>query len=307
MRLPTLECLRALALVAACACGMPGRLPADRPPDEASGRRALFEYDSKADFALHENGPKTEGGAIVHDVTFRAAPTDPESTAAYLVKPAGGATRAAILWVHWLGNPATTNRTEFLAEAVSLADHGVVSLLVDAHWAKPNWYRNRVLENDRAESIAQVIALRRSLDLVQQQAGAGVPLAIVGHDYGAMYSAITSGVDPRARTCVYIACTASLVDWAFYSRKPADMNAYLTQIRPLELSDYLAANRTSSVLCQFAERDEYVPLTRAQTFFAASPAAKQMIVYGGADHSMSKPAGIREDRTRWLLRELGLH
>ena len=42
-------------------------------------------------------------------------------------------------WIQKSG-AATTNRSEFLQEATSLAPKGVVSLLVDAMWSAPEWY-----------------------------------------------------------------------------------------------------------------------------------------------------------------------
>src|SRR5262245_19394194 len=103
------------------------------PPAAASAatpineeRRAFFVYDRAADFALEEKGTETRGDAIVRDVTFLAMPGQkPRRVAATIVVPKNSSPRAAILWVHWLGNPATTNRTEFIDEAVALAGHGV--------------------------------------------------------------------------------------------------------------------------------------------------------------------------------------
>jgi dienelactone hydrolase len=214
----------------------------------------------------------------------------------------------AVLWVHWLGEPVTTNRTEFLDEATALAARGVVSVLVDAMWAKPRWYRDRVLEEDAATSIGQVVALRRALDLLLAQAGVDrTRVALVGHDYGGMYGAIVAGVVGRARTHVLIAATASLLDWAFfYGKKPVSMETYRREHEALSLCDHLAGAGTVSFFFQFAEKDEYVPLAKAQALFAAPTGVKQMSVYGGAGHEMEGPAAIRADRTAWLVRELGI-
>jgi len=310
----TLQTLNLLATIAALGFVAARTLAADdaaaatlasSTPDSIEARRALFAYDRTAGFGLEEKRVEIRGGAQIRDVSFLATPGANGRVAAYLVRPREQPVRAAILWVHWLGEPATTNRTEFLDEAVALAGRGVVSLLVDTMWAKPRWYRDRVLDDDYKNSVVQVIALRRAMDLLAQQPGAA-PLAIVGHDYGGMYATIAAGLEPRAKTCVFIACTASLRDWAFFQKQPAAMEAYLRENRPLELCDYLATLQGASLLFQCAEHDQYVPLVKAQEFFAAAPPTKQMIVYGGAEHSMSSPANIRLDRTAWLARELGL-
>jgi esterase/lipase len=57
---------------------------------------------------------------------------------------------------------------------------------------------------------------------------------------------------------------------------------------------------------QFAEQDQYVPLAKANDFFQAANATKQMKVYAGAAHDMVKPAAIMTDRDVWLTAELGL-
>jgi dienelactone hydrolase len=284
----------------------PATTAAPAPIDEP--RRALFAYDRAADFALEEKNPETRGDATVRDVSFVAVPGEkPKRIPAYIVTPKNSATRAAMLWVHWLGNPATTNRTEFLDEAIALASRGVVSVLPDCMWSKPRWYRDRVLEDDYENSVAQVIAIRRALDLLAQQPGAAtLPVGLVGHDYGGMYSTIALGLEPRVKAAVLIAVTASLNDWAFFAQQPAAQDAYLKQNAPLELRDYLAALSGTSVLFQFAEKDRFVSLENAQQSFAAVSAAKQMIVYGGAEHAMIAPATIRSDRAAWLMRELGL-
>jgi dienelactone hydrolase len=267
----------------------------------------IFDYDKTADFAVANVKVDSRGDAQIRDLAFQSVPGDKFGrVAAFLVEPREKA-RAAVLWVHWLGHPSTSNRTEFLDEAVELASRGAVSLLIDAMWAKPEWYRHRVLEQDYADGVAQVAVLRRALDYLQQQSSVReLPLAIVGHDYGGMYATIAAAHEPRTRACVFIACTPSLLDWAFFVQKPASMDAYVQQNARLDLRTHLASIANASILFQFAEHDKYVPLSKAQEFFAAAPNPKHMIVYGGAGHDMMRPASIRSDRTAWLVHELGL-
>jgi dienelactone hydrolase len=272
--------------------------------------RELFAYDTAAPLGVQVVGSNTVGDAVVQDITFVSRPDKPaERIAAYIVAPAKPRpSMPAVLWVHWLGEPTTTNRTEFLDEATALASRGVVSVLVDAMWARPRWYSSRVLEEDYASSIGQVVSLRRSLDLLLGQAGVDARrVALVGHDYGGMYGAIVAGVDGRAKTHVVIAATASLLDWAFfYDKKPVSREAYLREQEALSLCDHLAAATSVSFLFQVAERDRFVTLPKAQALFGAAPGAKQLSIYGGAGHDMIAPATIRADRTAWLVRELGI-
>ncbi len=279
------------------------------PPPPPAIDRSLFDYDRAAAPPVKTIGVETKDGVAVADVELAGAHADDRPVKAYLVRPAAGSDRplAAVLWVHWLGEPSTTNRTQFLDEATALAGDGVVSLLVDTMWAEPGWYRNRRFDRDRADSIAQVVALRRALDVLLGQPGVDpTRAAIVAHDYGAMHSAILAGVDPRVPNFVFIAGTPSLLDWAFYVAKPESMEAYVAAMHAVELKDYLAHTSHATFLHQYAEHDYYVPLAKALEFFTATAGRKQLAVYSGASHAMTEVPAIRLDRTVWLRRQLKL-
>lgn len=273
-------------------------------------RLPLFAYDRHASLGLDEKTVSDRGGVSVHDVSFLAIPGSPDGRiTAYIVTPGLQVKRpcAGILWVHWLGDPATTNRTEFLDEAVALGRHGVVSVLIDAMWSKPKWYPSRVLEEDYANSVRQVVALCRAMDLLLSFPDVDkARIGFVAHDYGAMYGTIAATVHSGVRTCVWIAPTASLTDWAFFAKKPASMEAYLKQNRVLELGDYLRATSGASTFTQFAGHDKYVTREKAAAFFAAASEPKQTHTYETAGHEMIAPVDVRGDRTAWLVKELGL-
>src|ERR1700712_1930677 len=145
-----------------------------------SAETDLFAYDKSAPLALHEVGKEQRGAAMIHDITFVGTKTPVN---AYLVTPAIPGPYAAILYVHWLGEPKTTKRTEFLDEAVKFAGQGAISLLVDAMWAESDWYGKRIPEEDHDRSIRQVIELRRAMDLLSVQPGVDPHrIALVAHD-----------------------------------------------------------------------------------------------------------------------------
>jgi len=279
---------------------------AARPPvamtsDDFAARAALFAYDANTGFDVKEVGVEKRPGASVRDLTFDALTGQPVK--AYLVVPEGKGPFAGVLWVHWLGEPETTNRTQYLSEAVSLASRGIVSLLVDAMWSNPKWYESRVLEEDHANSIRQVIALRRAMDLLASQPNVDkARLGFVGHDYGGMYGMLAAGLDPRAKTYVYVAVAPSLNDWAFFARQPRSKAEYLRQNAELELSDYVQRVKNASTLFQFAKNDAYV--CRADTLVLMNAAAdpKERKFYD-ADHAMHV-APVAEDRDAWLVKEL---
>jgi pimeloyl-ACP methyl ester carboxylesterase len=158
-------------------------------------------------------------------------------------------------------------------------------------WAKPRWYRDRVLEEDLTNYVGQTVALRRALDLLLAQPGADpARVAVVGHDYGAMHAALLAGVDPRPKAYVMIAATASMLDWAFfYGKAPVSRDTYLAQHEAISLCDHLATAKAPAFLFQFAEQDRFVALAKAQALFAAAGGRKQMSVYSGAGHEMTAP------------------
>src|SRR3954469_21162468 len=86
-----------------------------------------------------------EGADVrVRQITY--AQLDGSQIAATIVLPPASdrAPHPAILFLHWYEPPRpTSNRTEFLAEAVELAQSGVVSLLVDTPWTRENWFSTR--------------------------------------------------------------------------------------------------------------------------------------------------------------------
>ena len=262
---------------------------------------ALFDYDRTTPLDIRELGQETRDRAVVHDVTFIGV-KDPIK--AYLVTPAAGpGPFAGILYVHWLGDPRTTNRTEFLNEAVALAGSGVVSLLVDTMWAKPNWYEDRVPEEDFAHSVRQVIELRRAMDLLLSRPGVDPQrIALVGHDYGAMHGIVMGGVDRRAKTYVLMAGTPHFIDWALYVRQPQDLASFRQQLAAIDPVNFAAQVAPASVFFQFADHDKYVPPVAAAAFYAAAAPLKHMATYA-AGHDLHTPE-IAADRVAWLMRAL---
>ena len=272
--------------------------------DEFEAQAALFRYDPAADLKVEEAGVEKQGTVSVHDIRFTPVP-GAEPVKAYIVVPEGKGPFAGVLWVHWLGEPATTNRTQFLKEAVDLAPKGMVSLLVEGMWSAPDWYGKRVPEQDYDHSIRQVVALRRAMDLLLSRPDVDkARVGYVGHDYGGMYGMMANGVDRRARTYVYIAVVPSLNDWAFFARQPVSKAAYLRQNAPLELTDYLRQVKNASTLFQFANKDVYVSRADTQVVMGAASTPKERRFYE-ADHGMTVPEAVA-DRDAWLLKELGL-
>jgi pimeloyl-ACP methyl ester carboxylesterase len=150
-----------------------------------------------------------------------------------------------------------------------------------------------------------VIELRRALDLLLAQPGIDpARVALVGHDFGAMYGLIAAAQDHRVHTCVLLACVPHLIDWFLFSRQPVDLAAYRQQLAPLDPINYVPKLAPASVYFQFANEDEYVSAAQSAEYYAAALPRKQLSTYL-AGHDLHPPE-VAADRVVWLERELQL-
>lgn len=210
-----------------------------------------------------------------------------------------------VLFVHWLGDDAaTTNLNEFASEAARLARAGILSLSIDAEWAQPGWFDSiRTTDRDYRDSLVQVAQLRGALDALGSRKDVDpANLAVVGHDFGAMYAALLAGLDDRPRYYVFVAATTSFADWFLLGKKPADVAAYRAQLAPLDPLPYLRQSHGRDYLFQFALHDKYVPVDAARDFFDASPAPKALHFYDDG-HACRSRAAV-DDRVDWLIDRL---
>jgi pimeloyl-ACP methyl ester carboxylesterase len=265
--------------------------------------RHQFDYQ-RGPIHVTELGETRQGNAIVHDITYRAAGQDPVS--AYLVVPTQAGRHSAAMFLHWLDGPDDSNRGEFLAEAVSLASgaHPVVSLLPQLTF--PFDYGPVGNVRDRQSVISQVIQLRRGLDLLDARSDVDAGrVAVVGHDYGAMYASILDGIDrSRIRSAVVMAADSTMADWfvEFFLSLPADQvapyTAMLSSVDPIAFIGHAPGR----LLLQYATDDFFIPISVADDMAAAAGPHAVFRTYD-VDHSMDIPAAQR-DRDSFLLRTL---
>jgi dienelactone hydrolase len=257
-------------------------------------------------------GPDTAGRGhgshaarvVVDDVTIRVPRQDPVQ--AYVVRPAGHLKRssaAGVVFLHWLGE-INNDRGEYLTEAITLAEQGVVSVLPQGYfpWVpNPDGTANdvRLVEN-------QVKAFRAALNRLDAIGAVDESrIAVVGHDYGAMYGALLADSDERVSAMVLQAPDALMGNW---------FATFWLQLEGQEREDYLAlfadldpvdhtARLGSHVLFQWAGEDFFIPAEVRDAYAASSPAA-QVKLYERADHELTDVA--RVDRLAFLTEQLGL-
>jgi pimeloyl-ACP methyl ester carboxylesterase len=241
------------------------------------------------------------GHAIVRQLSY--AQLDGSRNAATLVESNTPLTapRPAILFLHWYEPPRpTSNRTEFLAEAVDLAGSGVVSLLVDTPWAAENWFPTRDSAKDYEFTVQMAKDVRRALDVLLAQPNVDkTRVAVVGHDFGAMWGALATADDARVTHLVYMAGTRSFTDWYLFTPKKegAEKEAFVAKLAPLDPIAYLGRISPRPVLLQFGTKDPFVKNDAAAAMASAVTGPKTVKTYE-FEHELTYQA--RVDRLAWL-------
>jgi pimeloyl-ACP methyl ester carboxylesterase len=220
---------------------------------------------------------------------------------AYIVEPVDGRVRAGILFLHWLGEHRS-DRTQFLSEAHAYARRGVRCVLPAGRLP---W------EPDPVDAPTDVA----NLELEQQRLGAalarltgglpkGTPVALVGHDFGAMHGLVLAARHRAFKSAVLIAATPRWGDWFLrFWRVKGDRLDYLRALAPYDPVT-VARDLHARSLWQFSERDFFIaPMSAIELARASGP--DPAIEWYQADHAM-RSARARRGRARFLERELKL-
>lgn len=236
---------------------------------------------------------------VIDDATI-AVPGQP-AVHAWIVHP-GHATRhadAGVLFLHWLGQ-INSDRDEFLAEAVTLAGSGVVSVLPQGTF--PYTVDPAGTSADVTSVRRQLAAFRAALDTLFHRPDVDpARVAVVGHDYGAMYGSLLVDSDPRVRAAVLETPDATWGNWFityWHPDLPAGYAALFAALDPVRHVGRLGPH----LLLQFADQDIYVDAATRARFAAAAPHSTLTLYH--ADHQLTDTA--RVDRDAFLARQLGL-
>jgi pimeloyl-ACP methyl ester carboxylesterase len=253
-----------------------------------------------ADMAMPRAGARTQLRVIDTVLGSGDAGVD-----AFVVEPAGDRVRAGILFLHWLGEHRS-DRTQFLSEARDYAGLGVRCLLPAGRLP---WLPDPVdAETDVANLELEQRRLSAALDRLTSGLGKGTPLALVGHDFGAMHGLVLASRQPRFKAAVLIAATPHWADWFLrFWKVEGDRYDYLRRLAPFDPVT-VARSLTASALWQFSTRDFFIaPMSAIELARAAPvpPGTEPRIEWYAADHGM-RSAKARAARARFLREELGL-
>lgn len=206
---------------------------------------------------------------------------------ALLVRPAAETGPApAVLWLHWFGHNRS-DRTQFLPEALRLAQQGVVCLLPQGVFP---WVEDPRGDSSDVEAVAaQARRTRAAYDHLVSLPGVDLDrVAVAAHDYGAMFGLTLRDVPVHA-----MVVAAPDATWDHWFRKywhdDADLGpAYAEQFAAFDpLAG--AALRQDRLLMQWADKDEYVDPAVRDLYAAAAPRATST-VHERYDHQLGDRA-----------------
>ncbi len=269
--------------------------------------RRLASFKAKTPLDVKEVRSTKRGDITVTELTYTSPLGGP--VPAYLVRPPGRGPFPAVLFQHW----GQGTRTEFLDEALWLARAGVVSLLVDAPFVRPEPWRRPMMGPQMGDTWRQALVdLRRGVDVLTGRPEVdGKRLAYVGHSFGASLGGSLAGVEPRLRAFVLMAGLGDFTDvmrtgtgpvetWWRKNTPPDDFEEYLSSIAPLD-GVVGVRNASAAFFFQHPRADPYVPYERARKYFDAAPQSKFLKIYEGG-HELNE-AALR-DRAQWLRTHL---
>jgi pimeloyl-ACP methyl ester carboxylesterase len=243
---------------------------------------------------------KADAGVRVADAVLGAGDARVE---AFIVEPADGPERAGILFLHWLGEHHS-DRTQFLSEARAYAEAGVRCVLPAGRlpWGPD--------PTDAAADIANLELEQRRLGAALERLASGLPhgapLALVGHDFGAMHGLLLATRQPRFAAAVLIAATPRWADWFLrFWKVDGDRFEYLRRLAPYDPVT-VARGLRATTLWQFSARDYFIaPMSAVELARAAPFTGEPRIEWYQADHAM-RSAGARAARRAFLTEELHL-
>jgi dienelactone hydrolase len=263
-----------------------------------------FDYNRDGPVDVRETGIREQDGVTLRDITY-AALDGTRNSATIIARKELTGPRPGILFVHWYGPPEpTSNRTQFIPDAIELAKQGAVSLLIDTPWSRPEYFKERTRETDYTRSVQQVKDLRRAMDVLMSLPDIDPKrVAYVGHDFGAMYGALAAASDNRMKAFVFMAGTSSFSDWFLYGRPKLEgeiRQKFVEELAPLDPIRYLPRIKMP-ILLQFANDDEHVSKERADALAQAANEPKTVRLYS-AKHELNEEA--TRERVAWLKKQL---
>jgi dienelactone hydrolase len=282
-----------------------------------------WKYDQTLPLNVKQNGVQKRNGVSIQDVTYespvgdrgKAVGPNGGKVTAYLVVADGKGPFTAVIYAHWcMPGSEKKNRTEFLDEAVALAQAGVVSLLPDHVMVRPGFVEDETPFNESqiAVMVQQVVNLQRGADLLLARPDIDPKrLAYVGHSCDAGAGGFLSGVDKRFKAFVLMAGDLSdEVDkksqpFQEFRQKigPERLDAFMKEHAWLDAGKYVSHASPATVFLQFASDEPFVNEEMEKGYFEVVSEPKKFKIYK-APHALSPEA--TRDRIAFLALQLSV-
>jgi len=280
-----------------------------------------WSYDRNLPLDVRQLGIEERDGVKVVDLEYTSPKDDRAQAvgqnggqvAAYLVLPKGKGPFPAILYGHWcMPGSEKKDRTEFLEEALLLAQSGVISLLPDHVSVRPQFVDDNtpLNENQVAVTVQQVVNLRRGVDLLLARADVDAKrIAYVGHSCDASAGGFLSGVDQRFQAFVLMAGDLSdEVDkksksFEQYRQKvgASRLDTFMKEHAWLDTGKYVSKAAPAALFLQFASDEPFLDEEMERGYCEVASEPKKCKIYK-AQHALSPEA--TRDRIAFLSEKL---
>lgn len=291
--------LLGVALVAV-ACGGTKQQSTSSLPDSL---KRLYAYNRSAPLAERDNQrPYKERGATLHDISFRGSRG--RRVNAFLMIPDGKGPFGGVVFQHGSGQ----DRTEFVAEALALAQRGAVGVMLDEPWVRSNSSAppDRLARNIRQDYVDNVVDVRRAVDLLHSRKDVdGKRIGFVGHSYGAAIGAIGSAVEPRIKAFNLLSggATPSRGYAAIIGRSLAKRRAYRRLLRTIDPVRYIGHASPRHLFIEAGRHDELIPQPDLKALIKAASKPKR-VKWFNAGHALTLAAF--QEGADWLSKQLAL-
>jgi dienelactone hydrolase len=261
-----------------------------------------FAYDSSQPLAFDDLGVVDPDYPVaVHDVSYGSSSGRVE---AFLVVPPGDGPWPAAVYVHGAGS----DRLSMLGPATWLAARGAVTLAISAPSGSAGEPKGATglarLEEHRAIEVADVVAVRRAVDLLRERDDVDPDrIGYVGWSAGARTGSILAGLERRLHSLVLIAPGAARVAEYVEAARPEDKAAVEQVMSSIDPLAYIARGDAESLLIQEAEQDRVIPRTAIDALVAAAPEGTEVRWYD-TGHAMGPKAYA--EHLDWLQERLGI-
>jgi len=272
-----------------------------------------FDYDPKTPLDVQDAGSQNRDGIQVQTVSY--ASLKGGRVPAYLVLPKGKGPFPAIIYAHWaMKGSSMRDKTEFLDEALVMARAGVLSLLIDAPFARPGFVESPdpLGPQETNALFQQILDVRRGVDLLTSRSDVDPGrLAFVGHSFDTQVRAVLTGVEDRIQSYVLVCGVQAVADEVMSNdpemtairAKLGDENVrnYLATYDWLDPVHYISHAAPSAIFFQHARVDGIAGGGPAEHFYSIASEPKLLKLYD-APHALNAQA--RHDRVEWLQKQL---